>query len=709
MHTSGRLEHLLGSVGSERRGRAVSRLVLLVLAVGWSLSIAGCKRSSSSKPGDPAEPAFSTALFSAQSANITHSHFPHVTGSANVYQATTADGVETSVLDVLDSPRVVAGVECAVFRERVYLDGLLREDSVDWYAQDSAGNVWYFGKETTHFEYDDQGVLIGTDQDESWEADLDVQGRGVNAEPGIVMKARFVVGDSFKQESYPGLAEDRRVIVAIDVPLTLRDGTTYTCLKTRDSTPLAPGSEEHKYFAPGVGFVFAEVIADPSEREELQGRFDLGAGSLPDFDAATFSQPSIVTHARLPFIDDTVTTHFVATEGGLEVIVVEVVNDTRIVNQLECAIIRDRVYVDGVLVEDTYDWYAQDDDGNVWYMGEDATNYEYDDQGQLIGTDSDGSWEAGVDGAEPGIILWDVPVLGASYLQEFYEGEAEDMAIVIATDVEVALPDGTTFEHCWQILEWTPLEPGGLAHKYYAPGIGLVLDRHVDGSKQTQVAGTFDISADSLPELGAATFTDPSEVDHSYFPLSAGAVWEFEKMTDEGLEVGIIEVQDQTQLVYGIECAVVRHREYLDGVLMEDTYDWYAQDDEGNVWYMGEDVTNFTYDENGDLIGTDSEGSWEAGVDDAEPGIIQWDEPVLGVSYRQEFYEDEAEDMAVVVASGLTVEFDDGTRFDNCWKILEWTPLEPASLEYKYYAPAVGLVLEEKVNGDDPAVLVSGP
>ncbi|MHC4551050.1 MAG: hypothetical protein ACYTEZ_20055, partial [Planctomycetota bacterium] len=106
---------------------------------------------------------------------------------------------------------------------------------------------------------------------------------------------------------------------------------------------------------------------------------------------------------------------------------------------------------------------------------------------------------------------------------------------------------------------------------------------------------------------------------------------------------------------------------------------------------------------------TNNDGAWEAGVGGAEPGIIMWAAPVIGLSYRQEFHEDEAEDMALVIAVGVTVELTDGTSYADCLKTLEWTPLEPHQLEYDYYAPGVGLVLEELARGGDPTELTAAP
>ncbi|MEE8148119.1 MAG: hypothetical protein V3T24_10980, partial [Longimicrobiales bacterium] len=631
-------------------------------------------------------------------------------GVVHTYQVkTTAGDIEIIVVEVLPTTRVVAGVECAIVRDRVFCEDLLVEDTYDWYAQDQNGNVWYMGEEVTNYEYDDDGNLIGTDSAGAWEAGQDVAGVGSNAIPGIIMKTSFVVGDTYQQEFYAGEAEDRGEIFALDVAVTLADGTAYTCLQTRDTNPLDPGVVEFKYFAPGVGVVLEEK-EDLSERSELRGRFNLNlAESLPDIGTATFSNPTQVTDSFLSYLTETARTFVDSDEDAPETIVVEVQTTTRIVNGVESLVVRDRVFADELLVEDTLDWYAQDDLGNVWYMGEEVVNYEYDDDGNLIGTDSGGSWEAGVDGAEPGIVMWASPVVGQPYHQEYYADEAEDMAVVVAMGASVILDDGRAFNNCRQILEWTPLEPYALEYKFYAPGVGVVLEQPLHAGTPVQALGTFDTSLNSLPNFNAVTFSNPSQITHNFLPYTPGGMWTYEKMTGGGLEQTIVEVLVGTRIVNGVESAVVRDRVFEDGLLVEDTQDWYAQDDLGNVWYMGEEVINYEYDDDDNLIGTDNDGSWEAGVDGAEPGIVMWATPILGLSYRQEFYEDEAEDMGLLIATGVEVELQDGTTFQNCLQILEWTPLEPSALEYKYFAPGIGLVLEEPLPDGHPAELKSAP
>ncbi len=469
--------------------RNIQRTLCLILAAGL-LSWGGCGSSSSNPPADPnppgtqdpAEPAFSASLFSSTSDQVDNAYFPLTPGLARTFRVETEDGVEIIVVETLDTTRTVAGVKCAIVRDQVFLDELLIEDTFDWYAQDDDGNVWYLGEDVTNYEYDDDGNLLGTDDEGAWEAGVD------GAVAGILMKATQQVGDTYRQEYYEGEAEDMGEIIALNVSVLLSTGAAYTCLQTRDWNPLEPGSEEFKYYAPGLGVVLEEPT-DGSEQNEYQGAFDTTEASLPDIDDATFSSPTNVTNPWLSYLPGGIWEYENDTEDGLETILVEVQVATRMVMGIECLVVRDRVYLDGLLIEDTFDWYAQDDDGNVWYMGEDVTNYEYDDMDVLIGTDNDGAWEAGVDGAEPGIIMWATPTVGTSYRQEFYEDEAEDMATVIATGVTVVLEEGSTYLGCVQVLEWSPLAPEALEYKFYESGVGVVLELPLHADERVELTG----------------------------------------------------------------------------------------------------------------------------------------------------------------------------------------------------------------------------
>jgi len=162
--------------------------------------------------------------------------------------------------------------------------------------------------------------------------------------------------------------------------------------------------------------------------------------------------------------------------GDPETTTTTVTDETREVQGVTTTVVHDVVTgADGEVIEDTYDWYAQDTAGNVWYFGEDTT--EYDDQGRA---DTEGSWEAGVDGAEAGIVMLAKPRVGDGYQQEFLEGEAEDGATVLSLDETVDVPFGS-FENVLQTEDTTPLEPGLVERKYYVRDVGLVFEETISG------------------------------------------------------------------------------------------------------------------------------------------------------------------------------------------------------------------------------------
>jgi hypothetical protein len=184
-----------------------------------------------------------------------------------------------------------------------------------------------------------------------------------------------------------------------------------------------------------------------------------------------------------------------------------------------------------------------------------------------------------------------------------------------------------------------------------------------------------------------------STIDNPYFPLEPGTTLVYEGRSDGERQVVTIEVTRKTKEILGVTCVVVKDTVEVDGEVAEFTYDWYAQDVDGNVWYMGEDTKEY---ENGKISST--EGSWEAGVDGALPGVIMAADPTVGLAYTQEHYAGEAEDKARVIRVGDSVTVPFGS-FHDVLVTEEWTPLEPRFLENKYYAPGVGVVFEELVKG----------
>ena len=201
------------------------------------------------------------------------------------------------------------------------------------------------------------------------------------------------------------------------------------------------------------------------------------------------------------------------------------------------------------------------------------------------------------------------------------------------------------------------------------------------------------------PMIDAADFGGP--IDNPLFPLVPGTTLHYEGVSEDGAESNDVIVTHETRQILGITATVVRDVERIDGEIVEETFDWYAQDLAGNVWYLGEDSREF---EDGQPAG--SGGSWEAGVDGAQPGIIMLAEPTIGQRYYQEFFLGEAEDEGEVVAVGQSVVVPFGA-FDGCVATEDFTRLEPDERERKVYCPGVGLVLEESLDGEERNELVA--
>ena len=202
------------------------------------------------------------------------------------------------------------------------------------------------------------------------------------------------------------------------------------------------------------------------------------------------------------------------------------------------------------------------------------------------------------------------------------------------------------------------------------------------------------------PDINPGDFT--SIVTNKYFTLTPGKKMIYESETQDGLERIEVYITNEKKLVMGVETAVVWDRVWLNDELIEDTRDWYAQDKEGNVWYFGEDSKTLV---NNKVVST--KGSWEAGIDNAKPGIIMMANPQIGESYRQEYYKGEAEDKADVLSLNEVVKVSFG-EFSNCIKTLDYTSLEPDVKENKYYCSEVGsFVLEVDADTQERVELIS--
>jgi hypothetical protein len=190
-----------------------------------------------------------------------------------------------------------------------------------------------------------------------------------------------------------------------------------------------------------------------------------------------------------------------------------------------------------------------------------------------------------------------------------------------------------------------------------------------------------------------------SKIDNPYFPLTPGTTFTYRGETEGVPTRNVTIVTNDTKVILGVTTTVVHDQVYENGVLAEDTFDWYAQDKAGNVWYFGEDTKEL--DENGNVIST--EGTWEAGVNGAEPGIVMEANPKKGDKYQQEFAADVAEDMAQVIGfvDSFCVSYG---CFNNVLVTKEWTPLERGVVENKYYAKGVGFIYGVMVKGGDEQI-----
>jgi hypothetical protein len=183
-------------------------------------------------------------------------------------------------------------------------------------------------------------------------------------------------------------------------------------------------------------------------------------------------------------------------------------------------------------------------------------------------------------------------------------------------------------------------------------------------------------------------------IDNPYFPLPVGRTWVYRGTRDGQSQIDRVTVTLQTKRVAeGITARVIRDVATHTGKLLEKTFDWYAQDKHGNVWYLGEDTT--AYLANGQ---TDKSGSWQAGVNDAEPGIIMLADPQIPDAYRQELLKGQAEDTAWIINRGGSVSAPFRT-FPRALRTLEFARIEPGVVDQKIYAPGIGIVSETALTG----------
>jgi hypothetical protein len=312
----------------------------------------------------------------------------------------------------------------------------------------------------------------------------------------------------------------------------------------------------------------------------------------PVIDPANFPRSTVIDNIYSPYQVGTV---FAAKDADGNVTTMTVTSDTKVLLGVTCVVVHDIVKTPtGVTIEDTYDWYAQDKNGNVWYFGEDTKMYRAD------GTFSTkGSWTAGVDCAKPGIVMEANPKVGDSYRQEYQANNAEDKADIIALNESITVPYGS-FTNCIKTKDYTDLEPGVYEYKWFCPGVGWVRaqDATLPGTPnedlQTMVpagVGCGNPGQDTTynPVVTAAQFPTPTTINNTFLSYKPGDV--FVAKDAEG-NVTTMTVTAETKTILGIPCVVVHDIvKSPSSATIEDTWDWYAQDKDGAVWYFGADAS----------------------------------------------------------------------------------------------------------------------
>jgi hypothetical protein len=199
-------------------------------------------------------------------------------------------------------------------------------------------------------------------------------------------------------------------------------------------------------------------------------------------------------------------------------------------------------------------------------------------------------------------------------------------------------------------------------------------------------------AADAGTAIDPADFTTP--VQNPYFPLERGTVSIYRGTEDGGRLRERLAITDRTKVIQGVTTTVVNDVLHVNGLLAEKTVDWYAADNDGNVWYFGEATA--VYDEQGNV--TSTEGSWQAGVHGGVAGTIMPAHPKPTDAYRQELFRGHAEDQAWITQNNAKIEVPYGA-LDRVVRSFEWTRLEPDVVAQKFYAPGLGIVREQDVAG----------
>jgi hypothetical protein len=207
----------------------------------------------------------------------------------------------------------------------------------------------------------------------------------------------------------------------------------------------------------------------------------------------------------------------------------------------------------------------------------------------------------------------------------------------------------------------------------------------------TLASGCGSHAAGKANTLRPSNFT--ARIDNPWLPMAPGSRWVYVEHEGGTVQRDVVAVARHTKLIAGIRARVVHDVVTEKGRLVEDTHDWFAQDRRGNVWYLGEQTTEYSPGH-----APSTKGSWETGVKNARPGVVMQAHPRPGPAYRQEFLAGEAEDKARVLSVDEKAEVPAG-YYPRTVMTKDFTRLEPRLLEHKFFARGVGPVLTLATSG----------
>lgn len=399
---------------------------------------------------------------------VDNPYFPRIPGDKFIYEGQTENGFERIELVILKETKVIMGVTNTIMRDTVYLNGEIREDTYDWFAQDKNGNVWYFGEDVNDYE---NGVVVS--KAGSWEAGVD------GALPGIVMYGDPAahVGESYLQEYYAGEAEDTADLLSVRENLEIAFGAFDNVVQTYDYTPLDPNSQEHKFYAAGLGKIrnvnlltgdVIDLIAYiPAGGVEALGIPVAPESARVDLVTPVFSNPTNVTNPLFPYSQTDQIILLGSVDGQPFHVIYTLLPTTRKIDwngqQVETIIVQYVAQVNGQIEEYALDWYAQADDGAVWYLGEDVFDYK---DGVVFSTA--GTWLTDRDGPMA-MIMPANPQIGDVYRVETIPGVAFEEITVKDVNVTVQGPKGPI--EGAMVAQQLHMD-GSYSNKTFVPGYG---------------------------------------------------------------------------------------------------------------------------------------------------------------------------------------------------------------------------------------------